>query len=136
FNFPIKTKIQGTSFTVDPTITYVPSQGATIRTNDYISFTFSGVFSQIGSMSLTFSEDATGFLVESNSSNNSASSKVNVVGYNLTVEPIKIWPPSPTIGQTCYIQVKVKNNSSYNLYTNDGLDIIKAFPDFSAANSS
>lgn len=58
------------------------------------------------------------------------------IGYDLAVESLTILPANPMVNQNCYILVKIKNNSSYNLYTEAGLNIIKSFPDFSLTNAS
>jgi len=57
-------------------------------------------------------------------------------GYDLVAESLTITPPSPRLGQNCFIQVKVKNNSSYNLYTLTGMNFLRNFPDFSISQAS
>ncbi|MEI6597396.1 MAG: hypothetical protein WCL13_04300, partial [bacterium] len=103
---------------------------------DYITFSLRGSFKKIGQTNLNFSVDPAGFLTESATDNNSVSAVIAVAGYDLGVEDITILPINPIVNQNCYIRVKVKNNSSYNLYTETGLNIIKSFPDFLISNAS
>jgi len=135
-SFPLKYTANFDNFTAEGSASISPALGASIRTNDYITFTLRGSFKKIGQANLSFSVDPSGFLTESETNNNSVSSTVTVKGYDLAVESLTILPAKPIINQACYILVKVKNNSSYNLYTGAGLDIIKSFPDFSITTAS
>ncbi|MDP2736963.1 MAG: CARDB domain-containing protein [bacterium] len=135
-NFPLSYSVNFSDYTAEGTASISPSRGATIKTNDYIIFTLRGSFKKIGQASLSFSVDPSGFLTESATDNNSVSSAITVKGYDLAVESLTILPAKPIINQACYILVKIKNNSSYNLYTGAGLDIVKSFPDFSITSAS
>ncbi|MDD4271567.1 MAG: CARDB domain-containing protein [Patescibacteria group bacterium] len=149
-SFTARVKNLGSSFTMDFPLnsslsaansagfqaSYSPAQGAAIKTNDYITFTINLKVTKIGSVDMTFKVDPAGYLTESNANNNSTSLKVNVVGYDLAVESITTTPVKPTIKQNCLLRVKVKNNSSYNLYTSSGLDFIKDFTDFTITKAS
>jgi len=135
-NFPLKYGITFDNYTAEGAVAISPVQGTFIRTNDYITFTLRGSFKKIGQNNLSFSVDPSGFLTESATDNNSVSSTATVTGYDLAVESLTISPVSPMVNQDCYILVKVKNNSSYNLYTESGLNTLKSFPDFSITNAS
>lgn len=134
-NFPLKANLTFDNYTAEGSTVY-PAQGTLIKTNDYITFTLRGSFKKIGLANLTFNVDPTGYLTESTANNNSVSTTVTVAGYDLAVEEIAILPIDPIIGQTCYIRVRVKNDSSYNLYTEAGLNIVKSFPDFTITSAS
>lgn len=135
-NFPLKSTVSGDGYKTDSQTGVSPSQGAMIRTNDYITFFISGLFTKIGSVALTFAVDPAGFLTESSTANNSVGLTVSVSGYDLAAESLTISPASPMVNQNCYIRVAVKNSSSYNLYTRNGLDVIRNLPDFSLTASS
>jgi len=135
-NFPLKSTISATGYRTDSPTTISPAQGATINTNDYLTFSIYGVFSQVGATSVNFSVDPTGYLAETTGLNNSASLTVNVTGYDLAVDSITVYPATPAVNQICYIRVNVKNNSSYNLYSGTGLNLVKTFPDFTVSSAS
>lgn len=135
-NFPLKYNLNFDNYTAEGSAAISPAQGTLIKTNDYITFTLRGSFKKIGSANLNFNVDPTGYLTETTTNNNSVSTTVIVTGYDLAVEEIAILPVNPIVGQTCYIRVKVKNNSSYNLYTEAGLNIVKSFPDFTITSAS
>jgi len=135
-NFPLKYSINFSNYTAEGPAAISPAQNTLIKTNDYITFTLRGSFKKIGQTSLSFSVDPTGFLTETVTTNNSVSANITVTGYDLAVESLTILPANPIVNQNCYIRVKVKNNSSYNLYTEAGLSILKSFPDFSLTNAS
>ncbi len=135
-SFPLKYSINFSNFTAEGTAAISPAINTLIKTNDYITFTLRGSFKKIGQNTLNFSVDPAGFLTESATNNNSVSSTITVTGYDLAVESITVLPANPIINQDCNIYVKVKNNSSYNLYSETGLNIIKSFPDFSIINAS
>lgn len=136
WDFPLNANASSANYQNDTPISVSPARGAVIKTNDYITFTIYGKFAKIGPAALNFSLDAAGYLSESDTNNNSASLGVSVTGYDLAVESITILPASPMIKQDCYIEIKVKNNSSHKLYSEAGLNLIKTFPDFSQANAS
>jgi hypothetical protein len=135
-NFPLKYTISFDNYTPEGTAAISPQRDTVIKTDDYITFSFRGSFKKIGQNSLNFSVETTGFLTESVTDNNSLSATITVTGYDLAVESMTVFPANPIINQNCYILVKVKNNSSYNLYTGAGLDILKSFPDFTITNAS
>jgi hypothetical protein len=135
-NFPLKYNINFENYTAEGSATISPEQGTLIKTDDYITFTLRGSFKKIGQTNLNFTIDLAGFLTESATGNNSVSAAIAVAGYDLAVESLMILPANPIVNQNCYILVKVKNNSSHNLYTEAGLNILKSFPDFSITNAS
>lgn len=135
-NFPISSTATASNYKTDSVTTISPVNGTTINTNDYITFYIHGRFSKIGSASLKFSFNVAGYLTESSASNNSARLTVSVAGHDLNVESFEIYPKAPIVNQNCYILVKVKNNGSYNLYSENGLIVEKLFPDFSVTTSS
>lgn len=135
-DFPLNYKAAANDFKLDSPASLSPARGTTIKTNDYATYAFYGVFSQLGVHTVNFSVDAAGYLSESDVGNNSVSLEVGVTGYDLAVESLTILPAKPMAKQNCYIQIKVKNNSSYKLYTEAGLSLVKSFPDFSVANAS
>jgi len=135
-NFPLKSTVSGDGYAADSPTAVSPAQGAVIKTGDDITFIIYGAFSKIGSIALTFAVDMAGYLAESDGSNNSVGLTVNIIGYDLAAESITVQPASPTVNQNCYIRVAVKNNSSYNLYAETGLNLTRVFPDFTITNSS
>jgi len=135
-NFPLKYTINFNNYTAEGSAAISPTQGTLIKTNDYITFTLRGSFKKIGQTNLNFSVDPKGYLTESTTNNNSVSANIAVTGYDLAAESLTILPANPIINQSCYILVKIKNNSSYNLYTEAGLNLLKSFPDFSITNAS
>lgn len=135
-NFPLKYNINFSNYTAEGSAAILPAQNTLIKTNDYITFDLRGSFKKIGQTNLSFSVDPTGFLTESATNNNSVSAAIIVTGYDLAVESITILPANPIVNQNCYIRVKIKNNSSYNLYTEAGLNILRSFPDFAIASAS
>jgi hypothetical protein len=135
-NFPLKSSVSGDGYIVNSPSGHSTSQNTLIRTNDYLTFTFSGLFSKLGSITLNFSVDSASYLNESNVSNNSVSLAVNVIGYDLAAETIDISPVYPIVNQNCYVRIKVKNSSSYKLYTDSGLNLLRSFQDFSIISSS
>jgi len=135
-DFPLKYSISFSNYTAEGSAAISPAQGTLIKTNDYITFTLRGSFKKIGQNSLSFSVDPSGFLTETATNNNSVGATITVTGYDLAVESITVLPANPIVNQSCYILVKVKNNSSYNLYTEAGLNILKSFPDFTVASTS
>ena len=136
FDFPFKYTASGTGYKNDSAISVLPVRGTYLKTNDYLTFTIKGSFNKIGQNKLTFSLDTAGYLQESVTNNNSVSLTISIAGYDLAAEAIQIFPPKPALNQNCYLLIKVKNNSSYNLYSNSGLNIIKNFPDFVVTNAS
>lgn len=136
FDFPLKSSVASANYKTDSPTGISPSRGIIIKTNDYITFYLSGVYSKIGSVTLTFSVDPAGYLTESDTGNNSISLTVDIAGYDLAVEAITISPANPIVNQACHVQIKVKNNSSYNLYTETGLNLVRSFPDFSVSQAS
>lgn len=135
-NYHLKFTVSGDGYKNDSQNSVSPGLGTVIKTNDYLTFNVSGSFTKIGSIALKFTVNSTGYLVESDSNNNTISLTVTVSGYDLAVESLTVSPASPMINQDCYVQVKVKNNSSYRLHDGEGLDSIKVFPDFVVANAS
>lgn len=135
-NFPLKSTVSADGYRTDSQTAISPERDAIIKTNDYLIFSIYGVFSKIGSIALNFSVDAAGYLTESDGNNNSIGLTVNVAGYDLAVDSMNIWPPNPRVNQNCYIRIAVKNNSSYNLYTETGLNLARSFQDFSISQAS
>lgn len=135
-DFPLKYNINFDNYTAEGSTVISPARNTLIKTNDYITFSLRGSFKKIGRTNLSFNVDPAGFLAESTTNNNSVSAAINVTGYDLAVESLTVLPANPMVNQNCYILVKIKNNSSYNLYTEAGLNILKSFPDFSIANAS
>ncbi|MFA5360038.1 MAG: hypothetical protein WC349_03745 [Patescibacteria group bacterium] len=135
-NFPISSTINFDNYTAEGSVTVSPERGTVIKTNDYITFSYRGLFKKIGRNNLSFNVSVSGFLAESVTNNNSINTSITVTGYDLAVESVTVLPADPIVNQNCYILVKVKNNSSYNLYTASGLDINKSFPDFNIDTAS
>jgi len=135
-NFPISSTINFDNYTAEGSVTVYPERGTVIKTDDYITFSYRGLFKKIGQTNLSFNVSVSGFLTEDVTNNNSISSTITVAGYDLAVESIAVSPTYPIVNQNCYILVKVKNNSSHNLYTAAGLDIRKTFPDFNIDTAS
>jgi len=113
-----------------------PAQDSLVKTNDYITINFYGVFTKLRENNLSVSIDLTGFLSEVNTSNNSVSGQAYVTGNDLIAESISIIPTSPAVNQTCRISIQVKNDGTYNLFSSTGLFPDYNFPNFSLSNST
>ena len=124
------------SFASNSLTAIAPAQDSLVKINDYITITFNGVFTRLRENNLNVSVDLTGFLSETDTSNNSASGQVYVTGNDLFAESISIIPTSPAVNQTCRISVQVKNNGTYNLFSSTGLFPNYNFPDFSLSKST
>ncbi|MFA6307121.1 MAG: fibronectin type III domain-containing protein [Patescibacteria group bacterium] len=135
-NFSLVYTYSFSNFIVKGSNIISPAKGTIIKTNDYITVELRGSFNKIGRSSLSFKVDPRGYSVETVTANNSISSTIDIAGYDLAVGSITILPANPIINQDCNIYVKVKNNSSYNLYSGNGLDILKNFSDFFITSSS
>ncbi|MDP2709279.1 MAG: CARDB domain-containing protein [bacterium] len=135
-DFSLNYNINFGDYTADTATSISPARGAVIKTNDYITFSLRGIFNKIGQTALTFTVDPTGYFTDSDTGNNTATATVDVAGYDLAAESMTVYPAAPMAGQTVYIMIKVKNQSSYNLYSDNGLLASKSFPDFSAAKAS
>jgi hypothetical protein len=108
-----------------------PSQNSLVKTNDYITITFNGIFTKLRENNLSVSMDFSGFVTEWITGNNSISGQAYVTGNDLIAESISIIPTSPAVSQTCRIIIKVKNDGTYSLYSTNGL-----FPNYNFLNFS
>lgn len=134
-NFPLNYSLAFGNYVSDGPAAVSPAQNTLIKTNDYITFTFSGHFTKLGSVALRFTVNPAGYLTES-SANNTVSAAVSIQGYDLAADSLTVLPASPMVGQNCYVRVKIKNGSSYKLYTSTGLNITRSFQDFSITKAS
>lgn len=135
-DFPFGYTYTFNNFVIDAPVSISPAQGTYIATGDYVTVTLIGYFTKLKDTSLTFKVNLAGYIVESNTTNNTITKKIYVVGNDLSIDSITVVSDKPALGQEVSIKVKVKNEGTKSLYTSSGLKAVYTFPDFSVRTAT
>ncbi|PLX20939.1 hypothetical protein C0584_04100 [Candidatus Parcubacteria bacterium] len=106
------------------------SQGDALGVNETKYFVFRGIFSDIGSKTLSFSVNTDKALTESTYNDNDIREEIKVIyADDISVASVEVMPRKPSVNQNMAIKVAVINNGQKDLINKYGLETIKVESD-------